>query len=196
MPKPSQSVLELPKVPNEWHLFTKLLFAPLNNVSYFSASYPIFGVACRWPQSSTVFPEHSMISPFFVSFESDFCYYLLDLWLKFLEKSSWKAVCSFHSLICALESNKNKRLRVSYFDCEATIKISFVIHNHVIFYFTLSKMEHFQNIFTVWLHLLVVIIVEWGGMEKRVRKLKFLSPLKKVNCFGKSNWVHSQDMYI
>lgn len=131
------------------------------------------------------FSAHFTIVPLFVSFESDFCYYLLDLWLKFLEKSSWKAVYSFHPLIGALESNTNKRLRtkpeqiILSLSCVATIKTSFVIHNHAIFYFPLSKLEHSQDICTVWLHSLVVVIVEWGRVEKGLRKLKLLSPSKK-----------------
>lgn len=43
-----------------------------------------------------------------MSFESGLCYYLLDILLELLEKSSWEGVCSVHSPICALEVNTNR----------------------------------------------------------------------------------------
>lgn len=91
--------------------------------------------------------------------------------LKFSEKSSWKGACSFHSLSCTLDVNTNKRLgakteqAILSLSCVTANKISFVIHKHVIFYFTLSKdgalLEH--------LHFLAAFTsgddsgVGWGG---------------------------------
>lgn len=105
------------------------------NVGCFAAPHPLFGVAIRWPRSSIVFPEHSIISLLCVSFESGLCFYLLDLWVEFLEKSSCEGVCSVHSLTRALEVHTNKVLgtriepTILSLSCVTTTETSPVIHN-------------------------------------------------------------------
>lgn len=121
----------------------------------------------------------------FVSFESDFQAYLLDLWLKFLEKSSWKAVLFTLLLvpwrIPIVIQNKTSTNHFIFELCGYNLKTSFAMHNHAIFLFSLVKAEHSQNICTVWL-CLNSGCNNRGRMEKGLRKLKLLPP-QKMNCF-------------
>lgn len=129
------------------------------------------------------------------------------LWLKFLEKSSRECVCSFHCHICALGEgggNINKRLRakteqaISSLSCVATIKTSLMIHNHVIFYFTLSKDGTLPKcLYCLALFTRVIVVdqsrVEEGNWNWGNWNSCHPRPLKS-DCFESSHWICSQNV--